>query len=320
MDTDLCFRGQNEPQFVLHCCKIPTSFLSLEDAQVHLDVLANAVHRVRGRLLSIATDAAKLQFPNATANDLSCLAEATSRSMDLSEQAELVEEMEEVRRQVASYMSAFVAIPMEEPMEPQQTHLKMQMHFTSIWIIVSTWRDEDESSSDRFDVQFRHMISTATRYLQLNTIASPSDSPIPSTPSISSVKQVPFTLESNIALCLFLVSAKCRKSNLRKQAAKLLRRASLCGLFDSMLLAEYADRLVDLEEHRVRQLSGEDMGYDDFDYEDVPEAARIIDSVILVDKSAKSARLHFAVHAKWPESSELEVLDAEFNFDALRLA
>lgn len=100
----------------------------------------------------------------------------------------------------------------------------------------------------------------------------------------------------------------------------MLRRASLCGLFDSMIFAEYAERLIELEEERARDMRSDDTSCDDFDYADIPEAARIVDSTILIDKTAKTARLHFVVHPNWPESSELEVMDAEFNFDALRLS
>ncbi|EGX88139.1 C6 finger domain protein [Cordyceps militaris CM01] len=298
LDTDLCLRGQTQPQFITTCPKTPITFLSIHEADVHLDVLANAVYRTRGKLLALSEQRVKTPFPHAGRDFLDCLTQAYSRVVPIHDDADLNAELAHIKTRLAAYMSAFVGIPVPDEHSQLKAHIRTQMHFFSIYILASTWRDTDESLADRFDQQFHHIVSTAERFLELH-LPSPAsvDTALDSTQGMPPSANAPFMLDSSLSLCLFLIASKCRQSTLRRKVTRLLQHAGLRGLFDSRPLAFFAYRLIAVEEARARRIGRLPAGHTDLDYGDVPEAARIIDSTLVADKKTGKAALHIVVGA-----------------------
>lgn len=318
LDTDLCLRGQTQPQFITTCPKTPITFLSIHEADVHLDVLANAVYRTRGKLLALSEQRVKTPFPHAGRDFLDCLTQAYSRVVPIHDDADLNAELAHIKTRLAAYMSAFVGIPVPDEHSQLKAHIRTQMHFFSIYILASTWRDTDESLADRFDQQFHHIVSTAERFLELH-LPSPAsvDTALDSTQGMPPSANAPFMLDSSLSLCLFLIASKCRQSTLRRKVTRLLQHAGLRGLFDSRPLAFFAYRLIAVEEARARRIGRLPAGHTDLDYGDVPEAARIIDSTLVADKKTGKAALHIVVRDGWPRSEEMRLETALVDVDEL---
>jgi len=86
-------------------------------------------------------------------------------------------------------------------------------------------------------------------------------------------------------LLLFLAAAKCRDSILRWTAVSLLRTLKLQeGAFHSDILSIYAQRIVELEESRAREMTGIANGVP-LTCADVPEQARFLDVTLDLDES-----------------------------------
>lgn len=311
----MCLRGQQEPHFIPRCCKLPVSFLSLDEAEAHLDVLSNAVYRLQSRLESLSEEKVGAEFPNVSPGVASCLVLVTSRTVPLTARPDLRRDIDRVSLDLKGFMSAFAAIHMAGQGERLAVHLKLRMQFFSIWIQASTWRNDYEADCDRFNAEFEHITSVSEQYLDLCYSSSSQHQHLPFGSTASRVPRALFTLESYASLCLFLIAVKCRISKLRRRAVELLRCASLCGLFDSLSLSRYACALVELEEERARKICGYTDDRIEFHSSDIPEEARVVDSVLShIDKRASTAKLYFAVRNGLPLSKEARVEEMEIRF------
>lgn len=301
LDTDLSLKGQRELHFIPSCSAMPISFLSLEEAEVYLDVLASSMYRVRSLLDSLAEEYVTTTYPDVSSGETGCRIFAASRTVTLEDHPDIESAIEKIMSELKAYMSAFVAIPMAADGNKLKTHLRMQMYFFGIWVLASTCRSQDELDFDKFNGQFEHMASTAERYFNLHY-----------SPCAEYQPNTLFTLESTTSLCLFTIAEKCRKSSVRRRALALLQRASLCGLFSSSLLAQYAAVLIKLEEERAAAYKGVPYG-SALDSSDVPETIRIYDSFAFAEsRHAENAQLYFATRPT-PRVGDLYMEDLELS-------
>lgn len=302
LDTDLSLKGQREPHFIPRCSAIPVSFLSLDEAEVYLDVLASSMYRVRGLLDSLAEEYVTAAYPGISSGEAGCRTFAASRTISLQDHPDIESTIENIMSELKAYMSAFVAIPMAADGDKLKTHLRMQMHFFGVWMLASTCRSPDELDFDKFNGQFEHVASTAERYFDMHY------SPYGTEYQPNSL----FTLESTTSLCLFTIAERCRKSSVRRRALALLQRASLCGLFSSTLLAQYAAVLIKLEEERAAAHRGIPDG-SALDSSDVPETIRIYESFVHAEsRDAETAQLYFATRPT-PGAGHLRMEDLELS-------
>lgn len=319
MDTDLCLRGQEELHFVPRCCQLPVSFLSLDEAEAHLIVIANTVYRIQGALETLSEEKVRAEFPNVSLGAAGCLGLVMSRTVSLTSRPDVARDIDQVSLNLKGFMSAFAALHMPEDGESLHMHLKLRMQFFCIWIQASTWRNDDEISCDRFNSEFEHVTSVSEQYLGFYHSSASQHQHLPFGDRLDCEKSCSprglFTLESHASLCLFLIAVKCRISKLRRRAVELLRCASLYGLLDSHSLSRYASKLIEIEEERARKICGYAADRAEFHSRDIPESARVVDSVLsAVGMRANTAKLYIAVRHDLPRSKEPMIEEMEIRF------
>jgi hypothetical protein len=278
LDGDLTVIGDEEPYLYPVCHEtIPTSFHSLEEAMVHLDIIAHASHLLCRDFVILADQMLDEERPEVKEMDedmRNCLACAASRTIPIPPEQEL--RLANLKRDMDAWMSALAFLPVAE--QKQSAHLLTHIHFFYTWFIILTWRDENEMAIDRFDRQFEHILSLTEQYVDMHgdvPSSAPTSSP-DGRPGPPVLTRQAFTVGTDVVPCITMIGVKSRNSAIRRRCIHLLRLINLSGVFDGYYLASFVQAVVDLEETRARALTGMPDGVD-LKCEDVPEPARFIE-------------------------------------------
>ncbi|WPG99616.1 Hypothetical protein R9X50_00243400 [Acrodontium crateriforme] len=309
LDSDLTLFGMQEPYLHPTCgTGVPYSFLSIEEARLHLDVLTSIACHARGRLLRFAEQhllGGGSDYHGTDEDSFHCMLHATSRTVHIPDSS-LFAQMQDVRQNLASWMSALAFIPIGEHNEANRAHLLIQIQFFYIWFMVSTWRDDNETLCDRFEDQFSHVLGLAERYVSLSghdsmlNTHSPSQSPpLGAEWKLNATSKLPFTLGTGIWPCIYIVATKCRTSQIRRRALAILQSITVQGFIDSFVLASFTSQIIDLEETRARKLGGFPDDYI-FQCHEVPEAARFFDVTLAGGPVPTVGRIIRATQDDWP--------------------
>ncbi|KAF7186590.1 Polyamine oxidase 1 [Pseudocercospora fuligena] len=278
LDSDLSIAGDDDPFLWAELDEpLPTSFNTLEEANVHLDALCSFYVENLDALSFVAWAWAKQQPQYASLDDdhRNCLEQTAGRFVGLDDRPDLLENIEKLRNHLRKWMSAFAFIALTDINRTE--HLLTQIFFFYLWVSVETIRDETEMKADRFDDQFEHITSVVEEYLELrkaefaaDETSSFEDSQWNTPPS--------FTIGTGLINCIWTIISKCRISSVRKRCLKVMRAINLQGVFDSGYLASFLERSVQLEEERAKMLMDldQDQEKSDFLSHEIPEEARLL--------------------------------------------
>ncbi|KAF2159553.1 hypothetical protein M409DRAFT_70985 [Zasmidium cellare ATCC 36951] len=277
LDMDLTIQGRTDP-FLYPVIKedIPSVFSSLQDAMVYLDALAASIQDVYRQIFERALGGLRDDGVGDLDDDrLWMLASVHSRTIDLSSNPDLAARVDQGKRDVSRWMSAFAFIPFTS--DRQSAHLLAQIQAFCLWHEVSFWRESNEMLLDRFEEQYDYILGLAERYVELHRHGSPPSSPgSPGSDSDSRGSTRPaFSLGTGLVPCIFVIAFKCRKSSIRRRAVDLVRSINLTGVFDAYCVASFCQTIIDIEENAARQILGTDI--DDFQTHQIPREARLID-------------------------------------------
>jgi hypothetical protein len=278
LDLESTMFGVKSPHFLLLPASsksrenviVPSSFTSLAMARHYLDILANGVFRFRGALLQVAADL----IPD-TGLDVAtrlCWEHATTRKVDLSDHPTLLIELRGLQNGLAVWAAAFEAFKEQIPESSRDKDFKTRtlleiQHFYP-YFLISTCQTTKERYCDSFDDLFKRIVSLASVYLLGPTIGKSTEQSTP---------RPIFTLESGVIPSLYLAAMKCRCPQTRREAISLLYNMSCQeGMWEASLIAQFVERIADLEESRV------DLGNPLLEASDVSEKARFCD-VLLVE-------------------------------------
>ena len=286
LDYESTMFGQRSPHFLLLPSptlkswdqSIPSTFSSLSEARQYLDSLASRVLRFRGQLLGIATETATVH--NSDLGTRICWEHATTRSMDLSIHPTILAELRCLQDDLAVWSSALEAFKgksdASEPEKVSKRATLLEIQHFYIYFLMSTCQSSKEKTCDSFDPLFKKIVSLASIYLQDSTTITPNNDfarPI-------------FTLESGVLPSLYLTAMKCRCPRTRRQAASLMSRASCQeGMWEGTLIAQFVERIADLEEARVNN------GIFIRNSSDVSEEARCCDVVLAASEDPTCGKL-----------------------------
>jgi hypothetical protein len=138
IDNDLILFGMQEPFLHVHTSPaIPSAFYSLEEAQVHLDILISTANHVRGKMLHMAERDLKARglLDNVDEDVKHCLTQAYSRTVSLDPAPGILQELEAAKQGLVSWMSALASFSVPEARETQLAHLLVQIQFFFIWCV-----------------------------------------------------------------------------------------------------------------------------------------------------------------------------------------
>lgn len=143
--------------------------------------------------------------------------------------------------------------------------LEISHSFAMIYLNVSTVNVlNDETAWDRFTERYEHVVHLATLIIKSSTCDK-----------FTKKKGPDFTLDMNIVAPLYAVAHKCRHPVIRRKAVSLLYVAPRQeGIWDSVLTARVAERLIGIEEAGLGNVTR---------CEDVPDWARISDVEVNFD-------------------------------------
>jgi hypothetical protein len=181
-------------------------------------------------------------------------------------------ELRRLQNGFAVWTAAFEAfkeqIPGSSRDEDFKTRTLLEIQHFYTYFLISTCQTTKERYCDSFDDLFKRIVSLASVYLLGPTIGKSAE---------QSAHRPIFTLESGIIPSLYLVAMKCRCPQTRRQAISLLYNTSCQeGMWEASLIAQFVERIADLEESRI------DHGNAILEASDVSEKARFCD-VLLVE-------------------------------------
>lgn len=279
---DIVTRDLTLPSYLHPLCDepLPKSFFSLEEANVHLDVLATKVESLKEcivdaaylakRLASDTSD--ELEYYNDESDDNTemdvagqvryCLLRALARTSNLKLEPELVEEMEATRLDLSAWSAAFAAVRFST--ETEVEYMLTQLYLFYTWFVACTWQDSTEMMCDRFDQQFAHMADIVERVAQAGLVPLTGTSKPQTLPAMS--------LGSGFVSCLRLIIIKCRVLSIRQRCLAVLRTINLQ---DIDYLAAHLERVIEIENERAG------IYLDQSDDRRLPEHARLLEVAML---------------------------------------
>ncbi|KAF2163089.1 hypothetical protein M409DRAFT_26535 [Zasmidium cellare ATCC 36951] len=295
-------------------CPTPKVFASLNDAQLHLDVLTSAIYCARGELLHLAEEELRTSRDVSTLDgkQLRCLVSASSRLVNLGENPRLEQHIRALERSVAAWSSALACIPATSEHPDHQFRLLLDVQFFELWLTSSTWLDRTETVGDRFDKYYPYMLSRIEEYLK----GAFQDSDYLNAPRAGGPLRA-FALSQEILLPLFGIAMRSRDTRTRRRALLIPSRLHIQeSLVDSDFLAAVMERIVDEEETAARTMNGFPPDRP-LTCNDVPEAARFMAAhVSTEDGHGRVARL---IGCQWaaPGDQELTLKDYQFTLGEL---
>ncbi|KAK4508794.1 hypothetical protein PRZ48_002533 [Zasmidium cellare] len=177
LDMDLTIQGRTDSY--LHPVvkdDIPSVFSSLQDAMVYLDALAAGIHDAYRQIFDRAINGLRDDGVGDMDEDrLFMMASVQSRTIDLSSNPELAAQVDQSKRDVSKWMSAFAFIPFTS--DRQSAHILAQIQAFCLWHEVSFWRESNEMLLDRFEQQYDYILGLAERYVELHRHGSPPSTP-----------------------------------------------------------------------------------------------------------------------------------------------
>lgn len=154
--------------------------------------------------------------------------------------------------------------------------LEISHSFGMIYLNVSTVNVfSDETAWDMFTEHYEHMVNLAAMIVKSSTRDK------------STGKRGPdFTLDMNIVAPLYAVAHRCRHPVIRRKAVALLYAAPRQeGIWDSIITARVAGRLIDIEEDGLGNVTRS---------EDVPDWARISDVEVKFDMQGRLGTVRYS--------------------------
>jgi hypothetical protein len=255
--------------------EIPCSFSSVAHARQYLDQLAANVFRFRAELLQRASSASspslEVSEDRDWVRDYVTQNIASRRIVHCEEETVLLAELYRLQNDLTLWLSAFRSFTAFSSSSLQETSLcralqLLEIQHFYIFFIAQTYSDRTETACDRFMPLFKHIIGLAGSFMDCDTQSTGSGD--------DETSIVTFTLESGISPSLFLIALKCRDSNLRCQALRLLGENSCQeGMWEGALLAKFMKEVVDMEESYVIE-------NEILKAEEIPEHARLSDVAV----------------------------------------
>ena len=240
---------------------VPETFCSLVEARQYLDALTNAAFRFRGQM----------------ANNSIYRVEDQDRPSSIDDTA--VVQQQELQSRLKNWLMAFnrLRTKLRQSLAHKQsrTIMLLRIHYIAISILLSTCLSTREIIYDEFTTEFETMVSLVSRYLEDNTKCV----------RTSSSSRPTFTLDMGIIPPLYLIAAKCRHPEIRRQAVSLLFRSPHReGMWETDV-AKFATAIIAIEEAAAGLEEKETRaGY-------VPEHARFHDVALDVSEDGKRGKL-----------------------------
>lgn len=201
----------------------PSTFINITEARKSLDIASNAVYRLRGELLRLATSNMDTEISEDWAVRY-CVAYSGIRTVDLSKHTSLLQQQSCLKFGLEHWASTFKVVSRVFRHHDARPWILLEMQYFHIYFLIRALRDAAENC-DYLDATFLRVVALGKEFVDAT-----------SSKSVSFVPKLTFTLEAGIIPSLYLMAMKCRDSRIRKVAIALLDRTRCQeGLFHPSL-------------------------------------------------------------------------------------
>lgn len=182
--------------------RLPESFFSLGEANVHLDALSSAIAEITVEV---------------------------SVCVDLDEAPKLASRLKEARRHIRKWMDAFANIPVTDDNANEHRLTRIFCFYT--WLSVETCQDVVDIPLDDFEDQFYYIMGVIEKYVgahQGSTLyidLGSEESLLPVPPG--------FAIGTGLVSCVCLIAAKCQDLSIRQRCLQMLKTIDPQGAFYS---------------------------------------------------------------------------------------
>lgn len=299
---------------------MPEAFESLEEARYYLDMLRSTAETARRELLRHTEDCLASLSVDTCKDDYAkhyAIARCLSRTIHLEPHGPLLVSITRLKALHTAYRASLAALVEAKylaPADEQALAIIRFQHFYSHFQI-ATCRDTHEAHTDRWLEDFKMIVDLAEHYMRI--MSAP-----PTIPFRGGQIQKSFHIDYSLLTALYLVVVKCRCSNTRGRAVRLLAQLKRQeGQYYSGVLAGFGGHISKLEERRAREamsnFSESSLGAEKVELTaaDVPESARFCDVVYAAElrRPSRGGRVICTrfMHEKHCEGIELITADTK---------
>lgn len=199
---------------------LPRNFFSLEEANVHLDILASEIAEVVSDIAVFTR--VKQHLGEADDSTAPCPHEAFRALGELPTSRDgapqLASRLYNARDNIREWMKAFANVPFTDANAME--HRLTRIFCFYAWLSVETCRDEDETSMGRFDEQFDYIVDTIEDYLRAHQ--SPTLYASPGSEKLLSSLPPGFAIGTGLVPCIRLIITKCHDASIRQRCLQFL--------------------------------------------------------------------------------------------------
>ena len=223
--------------------QLPENFFSLEEANIHIDILSSSVAEITDDLDLLARgDGASLEGADGTDARMSNYFCSFDRpTINLDQQPSLVMRLYNARSDIRKWLTAFTNIPVTD--ENAMEHRLTRIFGFYTWLSVETCQNEDPTTLKHFEEQVCYIMGVMEEFVDAyrdgNSLSS-SSKHVYQPQVLTGI-----TMGTGLVACVCLIIAKFQHPHIRQRCLRLLRTIGPCGPFYSDDLVRYMQAVVD---------------------------------------------------------------------------
>ncbi|KAF2174073.1 hypothetical protein M409DRAFT_16347 [Zasmidium cellare ATCC 36951] len=185
------------------------------------------------------------------------------------------EKVEEIKVKLAAWMSTYTRVPWDP--KDEIAYILTNIHYFYLWLAANSFQSRYQKEFDPLISQFEHIISLAERFVFLDRVCSKTRGRGPST---SGSARPASTTGTHVTVTVCEIGVRCRDSAVRRRCMDILRALNLEGVCDGHFLASWIQCIMEIEETGARLKNDVLSKSFDLTCEDIPEEARVLDTII----------------------------------------
>ncbi|KAK4498410.1 hypothetical protein PRZ48_011068 [Zasmidium cellare] len=184
------------------------------------------------------------------------------------------EHISEIKSKLVAWMSAYTMVPWDP--KDEVAYILTNIHYFYLWLMANTFESRYQTDYDPLLSQFENIIRLAERFVFLDR-ASLKNRTGRRSPSRNQ------TTGTHIIVTICEIGLRCRDSALRRRCIEILQALNLEGVCDGHFLASWIQSIMEIEESSAMAMNPALLDATSLKCEDIPEEARVLDTLIVQD-------------------------------------
>lgn len=216
--------------------QLPEHFFSLEEANIHLDILSSTISEITDDLAALAQDNenAPKDFDGTNARLSNYFCASAIPTVDLDQEPLLALRMGKAQHDVRKWLAAFTNVPVTD--ETAMEHRLTRIFGFHTWLSIETCQNQDRTTLKRFKEQANYIVGVIEEYVNAYQ-------------DVKLLSRLPgITMGTGLVACICLIIAKFQNPCIRQRCLSLLRTIDPSGPFYSDNIVHYMQAVIETSE------------------------------------------------------------------------